>query len=81
MAQKPAPPSATTHNAKTDALMSAAHTVSNAGAALTTNNGLLIADDVNSLKGGGPRGPTLLEDFQLREKITHFDHGAYSLPL
>jgi catalase len=32
-----------------------------------------LADDDNSLKGG-PRGPTLLEDFHLREKITHFDH-------
>jgi catalase len=30
-------------------------------------------DDLNSLKAG-PRGPTLLEDFYLREKITHFDH-------
>lgn len=40
---------------------------------LTTNQGLPIADDENSLKAG-PRGPTLLEDFILREKITHFDH-------
>ncbi|HMF79296.1 MAG TPA: catalase [Bryobacteraceae bacterium] len=40
---------------------------------LTTNQGLTIADNQNSLKGGG-RGPTLLEDFILREKITHFDH-------
>lgn len=32
-----------------------------------------ISDNQNSLKGGG-RGPTLLEDFILREKITHFDH-------
>src|SRR3984885_2784109 len=42
-------------------------------AALTTNQGLPISDNQNSLKGGG-RGPTLLEDFILREKITHFDH-------
>ncbi len=40
---------------------------------LTTNEGQPIADDQNSLKIG-PRGPTLLEDFILREKITHFDH-------
>ncbi|EHC63715.1 Catalase [Salmonella enterica subsp. enterica serovar Johannesburg str. S5-703] len=32
-----------------------------------------IADDQNSLRAGS-RGPTLLEDFILREKITHFDH-------
>ncbi|HEU0156735.1 MAG TPA: catalase [Stellaceae bacterium] len=43
------------------------------GAALTTNQGVVIADDQNSLKSH-PRGPTLLEDFILREKITHFDH-------
>ena len=39
---------------------------------LTTNQGLSIADNQNSLKAN-PRGPTLLEDFVLREKITHFD--------
>lgn len=41
--------------------------------ALTTNHGVPISDNQNSLKAG-PRGPTLLEDFVLREKITHFDH-------
>ena len=41
--------------------------------ALTTNQGVRIADDQNSLRTGN-RGPTLLEDFILREKITHFDH-------
>jgi catalase len=40
---------------------------------LTTNQGVRIADNQNSLKAG-PRGPVLLEDFVLREKITHFDH-------
>ena len=40
---------------------------------LTTNQGVAIADNQNSLKAG-LRGPTLLEDFILREKITHFDH-------
>jgi catalase len=43
------------------------------GVKLTTNQGLPLADNQNSLKGG-QRGPTLLEDFILREKITHFDH-------
>jgi catalase len=40
---------------------------------LTTNQGVPISDNQNSLKAN-PRGPTLLEDFILREKITHFDH-------
>ena len=41
--------------------------------ALTTNHGVPVADNQHSLKAG-LRGPTLLEDFILREKITHFDH-------
>ncbi|CAN5193243.1 catalase HPII [soil metagenome] len=40
---------------------------------LTSNQGLRINDDQNSLLAG-ERGATLLEDFLLREKITHFDH-------
>lgn len=40
---------------------------------LTTNQGVKINDNNNSLKAG-ERGPSLLEDFILREKITHFDH-------
>lgn len=40
---------------------------------LTTNQGVKVNDDNNSLKAG-ERGPSLLEDFILREKITHFDH-------
>ena len=48
-------------------------TTNNQGEFLTTNQGLKINDDQNSLKAG-ERGPTLLEDFILREKITHFDH-------
>ena len=40
---------------------------------LTTNQGVALSDNQNSLKAN-PRGPTLLEDFILREKITHFDH-------
>src|SRR5919205_541508 len=44
-----------------------------AGDALTTPNGVRIPDSDHSLKAG-PRGPVLLEDFHLREKIMHFDH-------
>jgi catalase len=40
---------------------------------LTTQQGVPVADDQNSLKSGD-RGPTLLEDFHFREKIFHFDH-------
>ncbi|MFC4591427.1 catalase [Sphaerisporangium corydalis] len=40
---------------------------------LTTDQGIPVADTDNSLKAG-ERGPTLLEDFHFREKITHFDH-------
>jgi len=44
-----------------------------AGQVLTTNQGVAVGDNQSSLKAG-LRGPTLLEDFILREKITHFDH-------
>jgi catalase len=44
-----------------------------AGEFLTTTQGLRLSDTDHSLKVG-PRGPSLLEDFHLREKITHFDH-------
>ena len=40
---------------------------------LTTQQGVPVADDQNSLKVG-PRGPVTLDDFHLREKIFHFDH-------
>ena len=43
------------------------------GKAMTTNQGQKVNDTNNSLKAG-ERGATLLEDFILREKITHFDH-------
>ena len=46
---------------------------SQAGAYLTTAQGVRLPDTDHSLKVGD-RGPTLLEDFHLREKITHFDH-------
>ncbi|MBC7772066.1 MAG: catalase [Pyrinomonadaceae bacterium] len=42
-------------------------------ATLTTNHGIPISDNQNQLKAGA-RGPVLLEDFVLREKIFHFDH-------
>ena len=47
--------------------------VDSGGRVLTTNFAQPVADNQNSLKGG-LRGPALLEDFILREKITHFDH-------
>ena len=43
------------------------------GQAMTTNQGVRIGDNQSSVKAG-LRGPALLEDFILREKITHFDH-------
>ncbi|EIZ79851.1 catalase [Novosphingobium sp. Rr 2-17] len=42
-------------------------------ATLTTQQGIPVADDQNSLKQGA-RGPALLEDFHFREKMFHFDH-------
>ncbi|HEX4158691.1 MAG TPA: catalase [Rhizomicrobium sp.] len=49
------------------------HQTSSSAVLLTTNQGIPIADNQNSLKFG-ERGPVLLEDFVLREKIMHFDH-------
>src|SRR6188768_3761897 len=49
------------------------NTTTGADEFLTTNQGVKINDNQNSLKSG-ERGSTLLEDFILREKITHFDH-------
>ncbi|MCM3742557.1 catalase [Sporosarcina luteola] len=43
------------------------------GKKMTTNQGLRISEDEHSLKAGY-RGPTLMEDFHFREKMTHFDH-------
>jgi catalase len=43
------------------------------GQALRTNQGVKVSDNQNTLKVGD-RGPSLLEDFIMREKITHFDH-------
>jgi catalase len=47
--------------------------VTDEGQALTTNQGVKVAEDEFSLKAG-ERGPTLMEDFHFREKMTHFDH-------
>ncbi|MDQ0165299.1 catalase [Caldalkalibacillus horti] len=47
--------------------------VDDRGQAMTTNQGLKVSEDEFSLKAGA-RGPTLMEDFQFREKMTHFDH-------
>lgn len=58
-------------NAKIDSMATARIYAS--GDDLTTNQGVPIADNQNSLRAG-VRGATLLEDFILREKITHFDH-------
>ena len=60
-----------TENAKQDAL--AYNKSDGTDKFMTTDQGLKINDDNNSLKAGD-RGPSLLEDFILREKITHFDH-------
>ncbi len=49
------------------------HQVSGSEATLTTAQGIPVSDNQNSLRAFA-RGPTLLEDFILREKITHFDH-------
>ena len=49
------------------------HQVTTTDHQLTTNQGVVVSDDQNTLTVG-VRGPQLLEDFVLREKITHFDH-------
>ncbi|WP_096156242.1 catalase [Bacillus sp. FJAT-45066] len=48
-------------------------TVDDSGKKLTTNQGLKVSEDEFSLKAG-ERGPTIMEDFHFREKMTHFDH-------
>ena len=51
-------------------------TASSADSRLTTNHGVPVSDNQNSLKAGS-RGPSLLEEFILREKIQHFDHERF----
>ena len=50
------------------------HRVAHDAAVLTTDQGVPIANTDDSLKAGA-RGPTLMEDFHFREKLTHFDHA------
>ncbi|MGG4490445.1 catalase [Metabacillus idriensis] len=50
-----------------------AYRVDDTGKKMTTNQGLRVSEDEHSLKAG-VRGPTLMEDFHFREKMTHFDH-------
>jgi catalase len=47
--------------------------VNNEGTSMTTNQAVKVSNDEESLKAG-IRGPTLMEDFHFREKLTHFDH-------
>jgi hypothetical protein len=47
--------------------------VDSAQGSLTTNQGVIVGNNQNTLKSG-KRGPSLLEDFAFREKITHLDH-------
>ncbi|WP_226681779.1 catalase [Sutcliffiella horikoshii] len=47
--------------------------VEDEGKTMTTNQGVKVSEDEFSLKAG-ERGPTLMEDFHFREKMTHFDH-------
>lgn len=47
--------------------------VDDSGKHMTTNQGVKVSEDEFSLKAG-ERGPTLMEDFHFREKMTHFDH-------
>jgi catalase len=49
------------------------HQTAGNGDRLTTNQGIPVSDNQNQVKAGA-RGPVLLEDFVLREKIFHFDH-------
>lgn len=49
------------------------HQQARGGEVLTTNQGVPVADDQNTLRAG-VRGPSLIEDFHFLEKMTHFDH-------
>jgi catalase len=49
------------------------HQVSGGGSRLTTQQGVVVSDDQNTLRAG-ERGPDVLEDFHFREKLFHFDH-------
>ena len=62
-----------THAEVATTIGSGGETHQHGGDMLTTNQGIPVSDNQNSLKAS-PRGPVLLEDFVLREKIFHFDH-------
>jgi catalase len=66
-------PAAVSPTGATNGHRAAADPRAQSGRYLTTAQGLRLPDTDHSLKAGN-RGPTLLEDFHLREKITHFDH-------
>lgn len=56
------------------------HQVAGAGVpAMTTNQGVVVGDDQNTLRVGD-RGPAALEDFHFREKLFHFDHERIPPP-
>src|ERR1700761_4492513 len=67
------PASSAKHSAKTPLTAELHQTAGNDVPLLTTQQGVPVADDQNSLKIGS-RGPAALEDFHLREKVFHFDH-------
>ncbi|MEO7247038.1 MAG: catalase [Novosphingobium sp.] len=76
MAKRPAPSNSTKNsmgNGGETHQQVAMKAASDAEFHLTTNHGVRVSDNQNSLKAGD-RGPSLLEDFVLREKIFHFDH-------
>ncbi len=76
MKQKSTPKAHTQHTEKHNSIGTGGETHQTAGGevpALTTQQGIPVSDDQNSLRVGA-RGPTTLEDFHLREKIFHFDH-------
>ena len=66
-------PKMTSPTGRDEGLLASADGRAQAGDFLTTAHGVRLSDTDHSLKAGD-RGPTLMEDFHLREKITHFDH-------
>ena len=68
----PSPPKSPTSTSSTST-GNGGETHQSGGEQLTTNFGVAISANQNSLKAGS-RGPSLLEDFVLREKIFYFDH-------
>lgn len=73
MAKKPLTPNQSNSPVNGKVAQLGEHASNATAKSMTTDHGVKINDDQNSLKAG-ERGSTLLEDFILREKITHFDH-------